>query len=147
MPSPDPAIEIREVAHARGARRLRPHDRRGLRAFRGPPSAEEMLLGRLVTARPRATLLLAYVDGEVAGTGRARRRATGSRGSTATRRCRRSAGAACSRRCSARGCALAVDAGCDLAVTDSTPGSGSQRNMERLGFRVAYTRVEMTHGV
>jgi GNAT superfamily N-acetyltransferase len=30
---------------------------------------------------------------------------------------------------------------CDLAVMGSLPGSGSQRNVERLGFRVAYTRV------
>ena len=37
---------------------------------------------------------------------------------------------------------LARDAGCDLAVTESAPGSGSQRNMERLGFRVVYTHVE-----
>jgi GNAT superfamily N-acetyltransferase len=31
--------------------------------------------------------------------------------------------------------------GCDLAVMGALPGSGSQRNVERLGFRVAYTRV------
>lgn len=31
--------------------------------------------------------------------------------------------------------------GCDLAVTQATPGSVSQRNMERLGFRVAYTKA------
>ena len=34
-------------------------------------------------------------------------------------------------------------AGCDLAVTESAPGSASQRNMERLGFRIAYTRVDL----
>ena len=37
---------------------------------------------------------------------------------------------------------LTRDAGCSLAVTESVPGSASQRNMERLGFRVAYTRVD-----
>jgi GNAT superfamily N-acetyltransferase len=36
---------------------------------------------------------------------------------------------------------LAKDEGCDIAVTEAEPGSGSQRNMERLGFRVVYTRV------
>ena len=31
--------------------------------------------------------------------------------------------------------------GCDLAVMAALPASGSHRNVERLGFRVAYTRV------
>lgn len=38
---------------------------------------------------------------------------------------------------------LAQTAGCDLAVTESRPGSASQRNMERLGFKIVYTRVDM----
>lgn len=37
----------------------------------------------------------------------------------------------------------AASAGCELAVTESLPGSASMRNMERRGFRVAYTRVEV----
>lgn len=32
-------------------------------------------------------------------------------------------------------------AGCEYAVVSTQPGSGSQRNMERRGFRVAYTKV------
>ncbi len=36
---------------------------------------------------------------------------------------------------------LAQQAGCDLAVTLTMPGSTSQRNVERAGFRVAYTKV------
>jgi GNAT superfamily N-acetyltransferase len=39
--------------------------------------------------------------------------------------------------------AAAVDAGCDLAAVDTEPGSDSQRNVERLGFRLAYTKVTM----
>lgn len=31
--------------------------------------------------------------------------------------------------------------GCDLAAATTLPGSGSQRNYERMGFRVAYTKV------
>lgn len=31
--------------------------------------------------------------------------------------------------------------GCDLAAATTLPGSGSQRNYERMGFRVAYTRI------
>jgi GNAT superfamily N-acetyltransferase len=35
-------------------------------------------------------------------------------------------------------------AGCEYAVVSTNPGSGSQRNMERRGFRLAYTKVVMT---
>lgn len=37
-------------------------------------------------------------------------------------------------------CAL----GCDFAAATTLPGSGSQRNYERMGFRVAYTKVAIT---
>ena len=36
---------------------------------------------------------------------------------------------------------LAQKAGCDLAVTLTMPGTTSQRNVERAGFRTAYTKV------
>jgi GNAT superfamily N-acetyltransferase len=36
---------------------------------------------------------------------------------------------------------LAQKAGCDLAVTLTMPGTSSQRNAERAGFRTAYTKV------
>jgi ribosomal protein S18 acetylase RimI-like enzyme len=36
----------------------------------------------------------------------------------------------------------AARAGCDLAMVAASPGSGSQRNVERLGFRVVYTRTK-----
>lgn len=35
-----------------------------------------------------------------------------------------------------------MEHGCDLAMIVTAPGSGSQRNAEREGFRVAYTRVK-----
>jgi hypothetical protein len=35
----------------------------------------------------------------------------------------------------------AMALGCDLATASTLPGSGSQRNYERLGFAVAYTKV------
>jgi GNAT superfamily N-acetyltransferase len=35
----------------------------------------------------------------------------------------------------------AQSAGCDLAMACTLPGSISQRNYERFGFRVAYTKV------
>lgn len=36
----------------------------------------------------------------------------------------------------------ATDTGCDLAMMCAEPGSASQRNAERNGFRIAYTRVK-----
>ena len=39
--------------------------------------------------------------------------------------------------------AYAAAEGCDLASVVTEPGSGSQRNAERAGFRVAYTRVRL----
>lgn len=36
----------------------------------------------------------------------------------------------------------AADQGCDLAMMGTAPGSASQRNAERQGFRIAYTRVK-----
>lgn len=38
--------------------------------------------------------------------------------------------------------ARAKAAGCDLAMSIAQPGSASHRNIERLGFRVVYTRVK-----
>ena len=37
----------------------------------------------------------------------------------------------------------AAQSGCEYAVVSTMPGSGSQRNMERRGFRVAYTKLVM----
>ena len=36
----------------------------------------------------------------------------------------------------------AADQGCDLAMMCAAPGSASQRNAERQGFRIAYTRIK-----
>ncbi|HUK42850.1 MAG TPA: GNAT family N-acetyltransferase [Candidatus Bathyarchaeia archaeon] len=40
----------------------------------------------------------------------------------------------------------AAHAGCEYAVVSTHPGSGSQRNMERRGFRLAYTKAVMRRG-
>jgi GNAT superfamily N-acetyltransferase len=37
----------------------------------------------------------------------------------------------------------ACERGCDVAVSIALPGSASQRNIERFGFRVAYTRTKL----
>ena len=38
--------------------------------------------------------------------------------------------------------AAAAAQGCDIALMGALPGSGSQRNAERHGFRIAYTRIK-----
>lgn len=38
--------------------------------------------------------------------------------------------------------AYAAEHGCDLAMMAAAPGSASQRNAERQGFRIAYTRIK-----
>jgi len=43
--------------------------------------------------------------------------------------------------------AKAAKEGCDLAMVATMPGSGSQRNVERQGFRVAYTRTKFMRGL
>lgn len=40
----------------------------------------------------------------------------------------------------------AVEQGCDLAMMCALPGSASQRNAERHGFRIAYTRIKWGRG-
>lgn len=42
--------------------------------------------------------------------------------------------------------AYAAEQGCDLAMMAAAPGSASQRNAERQGFRIAYTRIKWTRG-
>ena len=53
-----------------------------------------------------------------------------------------SAARARSWRCSARGWPRRAGCGCDLAMMSARPGSNSQRNAERHGFRIAYTRIK-----
>jgi hypothetical protein len=43
--------------------------------------------------------------------------------------------------------AAATAAGCHLAMACTAPGTASQRNYERAGFRVAYTKAMLAPGV
>ncbi len=111
-------------------------------ADNGVPSQAELDISTMVAHRPDAVLLLATVHGEIAGTGEiltvgdvgflsgdatlARYRGIGVQTALQRERLR-----------------IAVEAGCDIAITEATPGSGSQRNQERRGFQVAYTRFEV----
>jgi hypothetical protein len=41
---------------------------------------------------------------------------------------------------------LARDAGCDVAVVTTQPGSKSQENVQRQGFQLLYTRAVLIRG-
>jgi GNAT superfamily N-acetyltransferase len=104
----------------------------------GPGGVE---FGRVMTAREEAVLLLAWVDGEPAGTGAlVVNGGVGWLSADSTLPAHRGRGV--QQAVQRHRLELARVAGCDLAVTESEPGSGSQRNMERVGFRIAYTHVE-----
>lgn len=110
-----------------------------------PPQPEQLALAGIVINRPGARLYLAFIDGCVAGTGELHMSdGVGwlSGDTTLPHFRRRGVQSALQR---AR-LADAARAGCELAVSEASPGSGSQRNMERLGFRVAYTRVDVVPG-
>ncbi|MEO8501571.1 MAG: GNAT family N-acetyltransferase [Vicinamibacteria bacterium] len=42
---------------------------------------------------------------------------------------------------------FAAESGCDVAMMGTLPGSASQRNAERQGFRIAYTRIKWRRSV
>lgn len=105
------------------------------------PTPAERRLSLAATAGPSRQLVYATVDGMPAGTGELR--IAGGIGwlsadTTLPPFRRRGVQGALQR---AR-LELAREAGCELAVTEAIPDSPSQRNMERLGFRIVYTRVE-----
>ena len=142
-PLPEAAADITIAAAETPEQRLA-WGRLSASAFEAPqaPSAEVARLGEAMAARDDSTLLTGLVDGEEAGTGALwidegmgwmlgdatlpRLRGRGVQSALLAERTR-----------------LAEAAGCELAVTEARPGGTSQRNMERLGYRVVYTRVEM----
>jgi len=140
-PGPPPRVDVRVCVGAE--RELWAHiAARGFSDEAEPGPAEEEF-GSIMAARDDAILVLGWADGQPAGTGAlVIDDGVGwlSGDSTLPRfRCRGVQQAIQHRRLH-----LARDAGCALAVTEAAPGSGSQRNMERLGFRVVYTHVEFT---
>lgn len=113
----------------------------GFAAPHAPTPADDRL-GLTASAMVDRQFLTAFVDGEPAGTGELRI-ADGigwlSADTTLPEFRKRGVQASLQR---AR-LEMAYDAGCELAVTESVPGSPSQRNMERNGFAVVYTRTEL----
>ncbi len=104
----------------------------------------EMDVGRAIFAMPGAMCYLAVTEaGELAGGGAsAIHRGLVTLFADSTIRTYRRSGL--HRELIAARLNEAVAQGCDLATASTLPGSGSQRNYERLGFEVAYTRVTLT---
>lgn len=134
------AIEIREATSAadREAWALA-----AAAGFSAPddPRPEQLAVSRAAAACSQSRLFSAFELGEIAGVGElsiADGVAWLSADTTLPQFRRRGIQGALQR--ARLKCGL--DSGCDLAVTEAAPGSGSQRNMRRLGFEVAYRRLD-----
>lgn len=106
------------------------------------PTSEQSELARIVVNRAGTRLFVAWIDGKAAGTGELF--ITGETawlsGDATLAQFR---GMGVQQALQRHRLGLAQAAGATLAVSEADPGSTSQRNMERLGFHVAYTRVQM----
>jgi hypothetical protein len=113
------------------------------RAWSEHPELTEFLfsLGQVAAVSKGSLMFFAHLDGEPVA--------------TAVLRCHEGVallGGACTvpaaRKCGAQRALLearmraASHLGCDLAMMGAEPGSTSQRNAERQGFRIAYTRIK-----
>ncbi len=106
-------------------------------------TTEEMDVGRAICAMPGALCYLAVTEsGELAG-GAAAAVRSGLATLFADSTIRRHRGRGLHRELIAARLNEALAQGCDLATASTLPGSGSQRNYERMGFEVVYTRVTL----
>lgn len=106
------------------------------------PLPEQLSIGAVVAAKTSSRLFIAWVDGCAAGTGELCT-AGGVGWLSGDSTLPRFRGRGVQQALQQHRLRIAAAEGCDIAVTESDPGSGSQRNMERLGFRVVYTRVDL----
>lgn len=103
---------------------------------------DEYRLGHLLFAMPCSTGFLAFSDGtSVAAAGLSMRNRLANFFGDATLRKYRGLGAH-SALIAAR-LRAASEAGCELALAGTQPGSTSQKNYQRLGFEVAYSKLTM----
>lgn len=139
--APSSAVDVREVS-SEGERDAWAEI--AAAAFSAPiaPMPAQREIARLALARPGARFWLAYVDGVAVATAELTvEQGVAWLAADATLPAFRRRGAQSSLQ--RERLRVAREAGCEIAVTEARPGSASQRNMERLGFRVAYTRVDL----
>lgn len=105
-------------------------------------SDQEVELGKLLFGMPGMKPYLAQVDGEVAGAAcLAIRDKLGNCFGDSTLVAFRDSGVHTALICAR--IAEAIASGCDLMIASTNPGSKSQRNYQRLGFEVAYSKLTM----
>jgi hypothetical protein len=103
---------------------------------------EEMIVGRILFGMPYAKGLLAEIGGEVAGgCGFSIRGGLASCFGDSTLPVFRGQGVHTAMICAR--IAEAISASCDLITAATQPGSVSQRNYQRLGFTIAYSKITM----
>lgn len=134
-------VEIREVATSEERDLWRQVAAVGF-SWPLPPLDAQLALGEIVVARPGSRLFIAFIDGLAAGTGELYLD-DGVAWLSADSTLPQFRGRGVQRALQAHRLALGAAAGCELAVSEAAPGSSSQRNMERAGFHVAYTRLDM----
>jgi GNAT superfamily N-acetyltransferase len=106
-------------------------------------TAEELRIGEILFRMRTSTCFLAEIDGEIAGAAAMSvHDGVAVLFADATRVVMRGRGV--HQALIAARIEQARAAGCELITASTLPGSGSQRNYERLGFRVIYTKVQMT---
>ena len=116
-------------------------------AFKGGLDSEEAEPGRsaVIAAYPymaHTTCYLAWIEGEAAGAGTLSvHEGLAELFGASTRPSFRNRGVQMALLASRL--AEAQRLGCDLAIVHTEPGSSSQRNVERMGFRLAYTKVHL----
>jgi GNAT superfamily N-acetyltransferase len=103
---------------------------------------EELIVGKILFGMPYAKPLLAEIDGELAGgCGLSIRGGLASCFGDSTLPVFRGRGVHTAMICARM--TEAIGAGCDLITAGTQPGSQSQRNYQRLGFTVAYSKITM----
>ncbi len=141
LEGPPPGVELR-VCTTPEEREL--FGRTAARGFTdaGDPGVEHIEFGEIMAADLSSTLVLALVDGRPAGTGSVELFESGVAWLSADTTLPEFRGRGIQQAVQRFRVGMARDAGCALAVIESAPGSGSQRNMERLGFRVVYPHLQ-----
>jgi GNAT superfamily N-acetyltransferase len=140
LPPESPGIEVRPAAP--GEEDLYIKTVIGGFFSRAELSEEEHRIGKILFHMPCSSSHLAFVDGHPAGGGAiSTRNGVASLFGDATIPAFRGRGVH-SAVIRAR-MAEAQASGCDLLTAGTQPGSGSQRNYERMGFQVAYTKATM----
>jgi len=106
------------------------------------PDEAGLILARAIALRTDSLPFIGYMDGEPAGTGMlVIEDGIAMFNGDSTLPAMRGRGVQSA--LLAHRLAYAREAGCELAVIEASPGGISERNQQRAGFRVAYTRVSL----